>query len=437
MKFAKSRKLQKLAHQLMPGGTQSYSKGDDQFPFLSPPILVKAQGAYIWDADGNRFIDWCMGMRSVILGHGYKTVIAAVRKQLPFGTNYNRPSHYEIELAKMLVELIPSAQVVKFAKNGSAATTAAVKLARAYTKRDLVAMCAGAFNGFDDWGIASTPMTAGIPKTVLNMTKSFEYNNIVSVRKMFKKYPKKIAAVILEPATEVGPVNNFLQEVQRICRQNGTILIFDEMISGFRWHLKGAQYVYKVTPDLSTFGKAISNGFALAALVGRKDIMELGGMDTKKERVALISATHAGENHALVAAIATLKELKSKNVPAYVNKLGNLLKSEFNKIARKHGLDSVLSVIGEFGCRIRVQFEDFGGYTAAQIKTYFAQEMISQGILFNGYFSPTLSHKKREVAQTLKGWEFSCRKLKEVLADKSLEKELVGEPIRPVFRKYN
>jgi glutamate-1-semialdehyde 2,1-aminomutase len=343
----------------------------------------------------------------------------------------------EIELAKIINRLVPGAEMVKFTKNGSTATSGAVKLARAYTKRDMIAMQAGSYNGSDDWGVAITPMTAGIPKAIQKLTVTFNFNDIESVKKLFKKYPKKIACVILEPATEVAPENNFLQKLKKLCRQNGAVLIFDEVISGFRWHVKGAGYVYKVTPDLATFGKAVANGFSVSALVGKKKIMKLGGMFGQHERVFLLSSTHGAENHALAAGIATLKELQKHNVPKHLDKIGKKLQKKLNAISQKYDLEKVINVFGIHGSRQAVSFQSKGKYSAALIKTYFFQEMIAQGILFNGYFSPSFSHKQKEINLTAKAWEKACQKLNTTFEKGNLKKKLIGKVVKLVFRKFN
>ncbi|NCN21890.1 glutamate-1-semialdehyde 2,1-aminomutase, partial [Candidatus Falkowbacteria bacterium] len=343
MNFEKSDELRKKSHACIPGGAHTYSKGDDQFPKLSPGFICKGEGAYVWDVDGNKFIDWGMGLRSTTLGHGYKRVVDAVLEQISFGANFTRPSHLEVEFAELLVNIIPCADMVKFAKNGSTVTTAAVKLSRAYTGRDLVAICADhAFYSYDDWFIGSTVMDAGVPQAIKDLTVKFNYNDIESVENLFKKYPNEISCVILEPATEIEPKNNFLNKLRSLCDAYGVVLIFDEMITGFRWHIKGAQYVYNVFPDLATYGKGIANGFSVGVLAGKKDIMNLGGINgTDHERVFLISTTHGAENHSLAAAIASLRELQEKNVPKYLAKIGASLRKELNDIHKKYDLDSL------------------------------------------------------------------------------------------------
>ena len=438
MKYTQSNKLRRYSHALIPGGAHTYSKGDDQFPEKSPGFIVRGKGAYVWDPDGNKFLDWAMGLRSTTLGHGYIPVVNAAKKQLAYGANFSRPAVLEVELARLLIETIPCAEMVKFAKNGSTVTTAAVKLARAHTGRDLVAVCSDhAFFSYDDWFIGTTPANAGIPQAIKDLSVTFKFNDLASIEVLFKKYPKQIACVILEPATEVEPKDDFLQKVQALCKKNGTVFILDEMISGFRWHLKGAQHVYKVTPDLATYGKGIANGFSVCVLAGKRQIMERGGIYGGQERVFLISTTHGAENHALAAAIATIKEMKKGRVIPHLHRIGKLLQERLNAASKRYQLDKVINVFGAVPCRLATSFAAVGKYTSFQVKTYFLQELISQGILFNGYFASSFSHGIAEVKKTEQAWDFACQRLAAALSDNSLEKKLIGEPVKPVFRKYN
>src|SRR3989344_3963226 len=431
MKFTKSSQLRRKSHALIPGGAHTYSKGDDQFPELSPGFIVRGRGAYIWDLDGNKFLDWGMGLRSATLGYGYKPVLDAVRKQINQGANFPRPSPLEVELAELLIDVIPCAEMVKFAKNGSTVTTAAVKLSRAYTGRDLVAICSDhAFFSYDDWFIGSTAVSRGVPQAIRDLTVSFKFNDIKSLENLFDKCPGKIACVILEPATEIGPREDFLKKVQSLCKKNGAVLILDEMISGFRWHLKGAQYVYGVTPELATYGKGIANGFSVAVLAGRKDIMSLGGIHGPQERVFLISTTHGAENHGLAAAIATLNEMKKNDVAGHMCAVGAQLKNRLNSIHGQYGLENVLNIFGDVPCRLAMSVASHGGYDSFQLKTYFFQEMISRGILFNGYFSPSYSHGEKEIEATVNAWCFACNQLKLALAHKDIERKLIGKPVK-------
>jgi glutamate-1-semialdehyde 2,1-aminomutase len=438
MNFSNSNHLRKKSHSLIPGGAHTYSKGDDQFPELSPGFIVRGKGAYVWDVDGNKFLDWGMGLRSTTLGYGYKPVLNAVRKQLIQGANFARPSPLEVEFAELLTDIIPCAEMVKFAKNGSTVTTAAVKLARAYTGRDMVAICScGSFFSYDDWFIGSTPVSRGIPQAIRELTVSFKFNDIKSLEGLFVKYPGKIACIIMEPATEIAPADDFLKKAQFLCKENGAVFILDEMISGFRWHLKGAQHVYGVTPDMATYGKGIANGFSVAVLAGKREIMDLGSIKGPDERVFLISTTHGAENHSLAAAIAAIKEMKKYNVPEHLISIGAKLRDSLNDVSRKFGLENILNVFGDVPCRLAMSAQPFGSYDSFQIKTYFFQEMIARGILFNGYFSPSFSHRDREVKNTVKAWSYACNRLEKALDKNELERLLIGKTVKPVFRKYN
>src|SRR6185436_16445321 len=250
--------------------------------------------------DGREFIEYGMGLRSVTLGHAHPAVVEAAAAAMRLGTNFTRPSPLEADCAERLLGLVPGADMAKFCKNGSDATTAALKLARAWTGRDLVAICRDQpFFSTDDWFIGSTTMPAGIPQSVRDQTVGFRYNDLESVDALFARYPGQIACLVLEPAAAQEPGAGFLEGLRDRCRAAGALLVFDEMITGFRWHLGGAQTLYGVTPDLSTFGKALANGFALSALVGRRDVMERGGLRHDAERVFLLSTTHGAETHAL------------------------------------------------------------------------------------------------------------------------------------------
>lgn len=278
MNFTKSKELQKKSHDLIPGGCHTYAKGDDQYPLLAPGFIVKGKGCHVWDVDGNEYIEYGMGNRCVTLGHAYPAVVEAAQREMLNGSNFTRPAPIEVECAEELLSLVDGADMAKFTKNGSDATTAALKLARAYTGRDLIAYCSDhPFYAINDWFIGTTPLDAGIPQAVKDLTLSFHYNDVESVRSLFEKYPGQIAALILEPAKYEDPVDNYLHEVQSLCKEHGALFILDEMLTGFRWHNGGAQKYYDIIPDLSTFGKALANGFSVSALVGKKAFMELGG----------------------------------------------------------------------------------------------------------------------------------------------------------------
>ena len=314
--FANSRRYSREVHDLVPGGAHTYSKGDDQFAINAPAAITHGKGAHVWDVDGNEFIDCSMGLTSVSIGHGYEPVAQAVADAAFQGTNFQRPALIELEAAKLFLETVQSGDMVKFAKNGSTVVTAAVKLARAFTGRNRVAICREHnFFSFDDWFIVTTPCDRGIPEKTREITTFFSYNNFESVEKLFLDNDHDIACLILEPVKFDPPENDFLHKVAEICKERGVLLILDEMVSGFKWSLQGAHNFFGVKADISTWGKGIANGFSACALTGRAEIMELGGIRNEGEdKLFLISTTHGAETTGLAAMNATIKSFVNHNM---------------------------------------------------------------------------------------------------------------------------
>lgn len=423
-------------HKVIPGGAHTYSRGDDQFPSNAPSILERGEGAYCFDVDGNRYLDYGMGLRSVNIGYGDKEVAEACYAEILKGNNLTRASLTELKAAELLVDLIPSVDMVKFAKHGSTVTTAAIKLARAYTDRKLIAIPAEhPFYSFDDWFIGSTIMHRGVPEETRSLTVRFSYNDIESLAALFEKYPSQIAGVITEPATAVGPEDNFLHRVKELCNKNGTVFILDEMITGFRWHLQGAQTYFGVEPDLCTFGKAMANGFAVAALGGRKEIMQLGGiLEGGNERLFLVSTTHGAEMSALGAFIKTIEILKRDNVIAHFWSYGQKLMDGMNQIAKKKGIEREFYVEG-YPCSPSYITKDSQGESSLPLRTLFAQEMIKNGVIMP-YIAISFAHKEEELKQTLQAVENALEVVKSALKE-GIDKHLTSPVIKPVFRKYN
>lgn len=433
--FTKSRALQIKSHSLIPGGAHTYAKGDDQYPILAPGFIVKGEGSHVWDVDGNEYIEYGMGLRSVTLGHAYRPVVEAAYTQMLLGSNFTRPSPIEVEAAEALLGLLDGADMVKFAKNGSDVTTAALKLARAYTGRDLVAICGDQpFFSTDDWFIGSTPMAAGIPIAIQNLTVKFRYNDLESLRQLFNVHVGKIACVILEAATAVEPEEGFLEGVKNLCLENGAVFILDEMITGFRWHIGGAQKYYGVVPDLSTFGKAMGNGFAVAALVGKREIMELGGLFHDKERVFLLSTTHGAENHSLAAALKTIEIYRQHDVIGFLWKQGQKLSDGINEIARQIGIDDYFQVIGK-PCNLVYVTRDQDKNPSQVFRALFLQETIKRGLLMPSLVV-SFSHSDEDIARTVEAIGESLEVYARALRD-GADKYLVGRPVKPVFRTYN
>jgi glutamate-1-semialdehyde aminotransferase len=442
--FVNSDKYRAVIHDLIPGGAHTYSKGDDQFPILAPAAIEYGKGSHVWDIDGNEFLDCSMGLTSVSLGHAYEPVLEAVRKELVKGVNFQRPSVIEKEMAEKFLSLIPGHDMIKFAKNGSIVTTAAVKLARAHTGRKLVAFPGDhPFYSYDDWFIGTTNCNKGVPEEFSNLSVTFQSCNIESLKSLFEKYPGQIACVITEPekSTCIGNCScgndpkTFLEKAIELAHQNGALFILDEMVTGFKTDLPGSLTRYNLEPDMATWGKGIANGFSFCALTGKKEIMELGGIRRKgAEKVFLISTTHGAETHAIAAAIATIDEFKKHDVIAHVHNIGRQLHTSCSEVVQKHNLSSYVEVIP---CDWQPAFllRDAEAKISPPFRTLLIQEMIRRGVLFQGFFVPSLSHTQEDINYFVAAFDASLSVYKAALAE-GVEKYLVGEAAKPVFRKY-
>jgi len=420
----------------IPGGAHTYSRGYDQYPLNSPQILKRGKDSYIYDENENKFLDYGMALRAVNLGYANMEVNKAAYKQMEFGNNLTRASLIELEAAELLIDLIDSVDMVKFTKNGSTATTAAIKLSRAYTGRNLIARCADhPFFSYDDWFIGSTPMTKGIPNNKINETKLFSYNDISSLEKLFDKFPNEVSCVILEPAATEHPKNNFLHKVKDLCHKNGAVFILDEMITGFRWDLKGAQAYYNIKADLCTFGKAMANGFSVAAVAGKREIMELGSIEKEgQERLFLLSTTHGAEMNGLGAFVATVKFLKENDVINHIWAYGKNLIDLMNGIAKEFGLEKNF-IAGGIECSPYYLTFDKYGKNSLGLRTLFSQEMIKNGVLMP-WIALSYSHGNTELEITKKALENVFKVYKKAV-NEGFQVYLEGDAIKPVFRKYN
>jgi glutamate-1-semialdehyde 2,1-aminomutase len=417
--------------ELIPGGAHTYAKGEDQFPEGLAPVLVSGHGCRVVDVDGNEYIEYGMGLRAVVLGHGRSEVAAAVARQAALGTNFTRPATIELEVAEALLGCV-GADMVKFTKDGSTANTAALRLARAVTGRDVVALCADhPFFSYDDWFIATTPMRAGIPPSVDPLTATFRYNDLRSLEEVFAEHPGAVACVMLEPERVEPPRDGFLEEVRRLCDVHGAVLVFDENVSGFRWDLGGAQAVHGVVPDLSTFGKAMANGFALSALVGKRELMELGGLRTDRDRVFLLSTTHGAEHTALAAAIATIGIFRSEPVIERLHAQGRRLQDGVNERAAARGIADAFSVFGHPAC-LFYGTRDAEGRPSQPFRTLFLQETIERGLLAPS-FVISEAHDDDAVEQTVEIVDAALGVYARAL-DEGVERYLRGRPVKPVFR---
>ena len=436
MTFEKSVLAQARLHHMIPGGAHTYARGSDQFPEEMTPVLVRGRGARVQDLDGNWLIEYGMGLRSVTLGHGYPPVVNAVRDAAAEGVSFSRPSVWELRAAEDFLEQVPAAEMVKFAKNGSDATTAAVKLARAVTGRDLVAICGSQpFFSIDDWFIASTHMKAGIPSAYGSMTVKFTYNDLASVRDLFATYPNQIAAVILEAATAtVEPAPGFLEGLRSVTQQDGAVLIFDEMITGMRWSRHGAQAVYGVTPDLSTWGKALGNGFAVSALAGRRELMEVGGLNTDASRVFLLSTTHGAETTGLAAYLAVSAAYAERDVVAEMETQGNKLRSGLEQVANEAGMSKYVSFPGRPSCLVYVT-KDPQGQPSQAYRTLFIQELLRRGVLGQS-FVISAAHTDADINQTIEAAAESLEVYARAIEAGTTEGFLVGRPVAPALREF-
>lgn len=435
MKFKIGHELRRKAHGLIPGGCHTYAKGDDQYPFEAPSFITRGAGCHVWDTDGNEFVEFGMGLRAVTLGHAFDPVVDAACRQMKLGNNYTRPALIEVDYAEELCAVIPCADMVKFAKDGSTVTTAAIKLARAFTGRDQVAYCMDhPFFSYNDWFIGTTSLIGGIPEDGAVHSFGFRYNDIESLEVLFKQHPEQIACVIMEPEREDPPEHDFLQQVRGLCIRYGAVLIFDEMITGFRWAIGGAQETHNVVPDLATFGKALANGFALSALVGRRDIMELGGIDHDKDRVFLLSTTHGAENHAIAAARAVLGIYQEEDVVGHLHAQGQKLLDGANEISSRLGMDAFFRVHGR-PCNLAYQTLGDDGKPSQIHRTLFLQELIKHGVIAPS-FVLSYSHTDEDVAQTLHAIESALRTLKRAIGG-DLRQYIVGDVIKSVYRTKN
>ncbi|MBC7784527.1 MAG: glutamate-1-semialdehyde 2,1-aminomutase [Burkholderiales bacterium] len=434
--FSRSAAHQKRAHEIIPGGAHTYAKGDDQFPAGMCPVIVRGKGAHVFDMDGNEFIEYGAGVRSVTLGHGYGPVCDAAFAAMTGGTNFVRPSVIELKAAEKMLEVIDKADMVKFGKNGSDAVTGAVKIARAYTGRDMVAICGDhPFFSVDDWFMCTTATTSGIPEWNRQQTVKFKYNDLASVQALFDQFPNQIACIVLEAETVELPVPNYLHDLQELCHCNGALMILDETVTGFRWHVGGAQKFYNFTPDLSTFGKGMANGFSVSALCGRREYMRLAGIEhTDRERCFTLSLTHGAETHGLAACIATIEAYQNLNVCNTLARQGTRLKTGLQAAIDQAGVNDYFQIIGRPWLLFYATLDQSKQRSQA-FRTLFIQEIMKRGILAPS-FAVGAAHLDEDIDRTIEAVG-EALEIYKLAIDEGVEKYLVGRPVQPVFRKFN
>ena len=424
--LARSNDLKQKAERLIPSCSQTFSKAPSQYvQGVAPAFLARGEGSHVWDVDGNEYIDCPMALGSVILGHNYPAVTVAVKRQIDQGTNFSLPHALEASVAETLVELIPCAEMARFGKNGSDATAGAVRAARAYTRRDVIACCG--YHGWQDWYIGTTTRSGGVPDAVKQLTVAFNYNDIASLEKIFAAHPSGVAAVVMEAVGIEEPREGFLQNVRDLARRHGALLIFDEIVTGFRVAVGGAQQYFGVVPDLACFGKAMANGYPISAVVGRREIMEI--FDE-----IFFSFTFGGEAVALAAAEATMKEIVGAGALAHIWEQGRRLKDGYNVLARAFGVERHTECVG-LPPRTVCLFKDASGQESLVLKSLFQQESLKRGVLFSGGHNLCFSHTHDDVDRMLRTYRAAMEVLADAIRKGDALARLEGKPVEPVFRK--
>jgi glutamate-1-semialdehyde-2,1-aminomutase len=409
----------------IPGCAQTFSKAPISFvQGVAPAFLARAKGAYVWDVDENRYIDFILGLGPAILGHADDVVNEAVRAQIEFGTAFSLPHPVEVELAELLCEIIPCAEMVRFGKNGSDVTAAAVRVARGYTGRDKVARCG--YHGWQDWYIGSTNRYLGVPDAVRELTLTFPYNNLDTLHRLFREHRNQIACVIMEPVTFDVPAPGYLVSVREICHQNGSLLVFDEIVTGFRIALGGAQEYFGVTPDLACFGKGMANGFPLSAVVGRADVMRLF------EQV-FFSGTFGGETASIAASLATIRELRRRSAIPTIWTHGGTLQYEMQRLFNKHSIARCVDCVG-LPPWTTVRISGLTEEPTLALRSYFQQECIRRGVLTHGSHMVSLSHNEPVIREALAVYAEVIPLLAEAIRRGDAAERLEGPPVRPVIR---
>jgi glutamate-1-semialdehyde aminotransferase len=413
------------AKKVVPGCAQTFSKGPQLFvQNVAPNFLERAEGAFVWDVDGNRYIDWINGLGTIVLGHGNPVVDEAVHAQMRRGISFSLPSTLEVELSEELCELVPCAEMVRFAKNGSDVTSAAVRVARAITGRDTVACCG--YHGWQDWYIGSTSRSLGVPEAVRQLTIPFPYNDLAALSRVFEQHKGQVACVIMEPLTFDLPQAGYLEGVKALCRAHGALLVFDEIVTGFRVALAGAQKYFAVTPDIACFGKGMANGYPLSAIVGRAEIMS-------HFTEVFFSFTQGGEALSLAAGLATIHEMVRKDVTGHFWRMGTQLKEGTNRILRECGLLAHCTCVGTAPWTT-IRFHDSEGRDWPVLRSLFQQEALKRGLLTHGNHMLSHSHDEGLIEETLAVYQAVFPILAEAIANKDVAQRLEGPPIVGVFR---
>ncbi|HYC48261.1 MAG TPA: aminotransferase class III-fold pyridoxal phosphate-dependent enzyme [Burkholderiales bacterium] len=423
--YAKSQALLTRAQRVIPLGSQTFSKSRVVYPENAAPLfLTHGKGSHVWDVDGNEYVDFVNGLLPVILGYDDPDVIAAVTAQLQRGVTFSLATELEIELAELLTEIIPCAEMVRFGKNGSDATSAAVRIARACTGRDRVAVCG--YHGWQDWYVGATTRNKGVPAAVGALTEKFAYNDLDALGQLLASHPGEFAAVMMEPMNVEEPREGFLQGVRDLAHDHGALFVFDEIITGFRYHLGGAQTLFEVVPDLATFGKSMGNGFPISAIVGHARYM------AQMEEI-FFSSTFGGEALSLAASLATIRKMQREPVHATLNAMGERVMNITRANIERHGLADAMTITGKPSWSL-MQFRDCRGASASQVKSLFLQEVIARGVLTAGSYNMCYAHRDADLDLLDKAQREACAVVAAALHVGDIDKRLYGAPIEPVFR---
>jgi len=423
---ANSESLLVRARAVIPSATQTFSKGPNQWVRgVSPYFLDRGEGAWVWDADGNKFLDYLMALGPIVLGYNDPAVTGAVRERLEKGPVFSQMHALEVEVAEKMVELIPCADMVRFGKNGSDATAAAVRAARAFTKRERIACCG--YHGWHDWHIGTTTRNAGVPIAVQHLTHTFSYNDLDSLEALFKKYPGEIGGVIMEAIGIEEPKPGYLEGVKALCERHGAILIFDEIINGFRIAFGGAQEYFGVTPDLACYGKAMANGLPLSATVGRRDVMEV--FDE-----IFYSGTFGGDTLSLAACKATIGRMQADDVLGHLARYGAKLRKGIEALIEQNGVGDALKFVG-LDARAILVFPHPDELQNRARRSYFMQECHKRGLLFFGPHLVTAAHGEKELKFTIEVYGEVIPLFAKALVANDFMQRMEGEIVEPIFRK--
>lgn len=425
----KSEECYKRALKVVPAQCHTLSHGPTQYVSgASPKYIYRGKGCLVWDVDGNEYLDLAPGGYPITLGYAYEPVNRAIREQLELGTLYPMPNPLEVETAELLTEIIPCAEMVKFAKNGSDVTSMAIRVSRAITGREKVA--AIGYHGWHDWHVAITTRLRGIPNAVQELSLKFEYNNLESLKTIFDENEGEIAAVMMEPIQLTLPENNFLTKVKDLAHKEGAIFIFDEIMTGNRVSLGGAQEYFKIIPDMACFGKTLANGMPISALVGKREIMENFSFDG-----VFFSSTFGGECASLAACKATLTELRDKKVNRFMWKQGKKLQDGFNKLAKEYGLEGCMACKGLPPLNAIVFNNENLDVTEEEMKSLFQQECMKRGMLAGLYHGLCYAHEDKYIDLGLEIYEDAMSIFKNVLAEGAdIRGHIEGEVVKEVFR---